>query len=166
MCLSASPSPHPDAGVAHAPGSAMDGRGARGRGVEALRRIPGAVVEVARAQIRLGVRAVDGAAELPRPDRGLGPMVQRVRRRLGAHRRGGVTGRGEERAGFGDGPIGDGVAEAKPQQLERIPAPSGGAVGPKARVAGRGDAHPQRAARGAVDVAGEPVAALARPRRS
>ena len=67
----------------------------------------------------------------------------------------------EKGAGVLDRVVEGGVAEAPADQVEEVAALSGVGVGPAAGTAGRVEAHPQRASLGAVEVADEPVAALA-----
>lgn len=112
------------------------------------------------AEVALGVRAREGLAERPEPERRVGALARVL---LGGEREGRWRGSGgvEEDAGLVEGaPEGD-AAEQDAQEVEEVAPLTGAGVVPAPGPPGRGEAHPQGAPRFAVDVARAPVSVLA-----
>ncbi len=108
-------------------------------------------------EVRLGMRAVDGAAAPPEAARRLAGVVGPVRRRCRRSRQ------RQECAGLGHGVAERHVAHAVTDEVEEIAMGSLGGVGPLAGNAGGREADEERAPAGAANVAGGPVPALPAP---
>ena len=122
--------------------------------VEAQRR-EAAAREPPRLEIALGMGAVDGAAAAPQAPRRFGGVVG------AALARGRRSRQGEEGAGLVERRAKRRRAGTVANEVEQVAMLPLGRIGPLARRAGRCEADEQRAPAGAVEVARDPVAALA-----